>query len=113
MKVFDENERSLEEEYQLLLNAYNNFKNNWELNYTLAEHPKNYALSMKELFFSIFVTFLGHTYAKRHWELSKSSEPHNIWKHQIIALIEFIPVIGGFAMLAERVAVFVHNKYFC
>lgn len=57
----------------------------------------DYQLSNKQLFKSFFCS----EYAIRHLNEAKAS---NSAKHYVIALIEFVPILGGIASLIERLA---------
>jgi hypothetical protein len=59
----------------------------------------NYQLSCMELLQSLVVS----QYGLRHLEQAYL-QPEHKWGHRLIALIEFIPVIGQIAMLVERIA---------
>ena len=77
------------------------------LHLSLLNHPKQYSLDTREkLLFPI-----KSSYAKRHWELSKVDEAHWLG-HKIIAIIEYIPIIGALASLIERITVLVLQKLY-
>jgi len=67
---------------------------------SLSVHNKVYQMSWGNLFSSVITGASGFTYAKRHYELSKLDSR---WiAHRLIALIEFMPVLGGIAATVER-----------
>lgn len=84
------------------------------MNYILSNHEKGYGLSYKDGLFSLCTGLSGAPYAQRHWELSNTlhpDQPEYGRVHRTIALLEFIPIIGGLAALVERVVVFVYEKF--
>lgn len=70
---------------------------------SLLSHQKSYSLSFRDCVFSLATGFSGFPYAKRHWELSKKE---NLCRHQVIAVFEALPLLGGLIALIECIAVF-------
>ncbi|HUD01933.1 MAG TPA: hypothetical protein VMR37_06365, partial [Rhabdochlamydiaceae bacterium] len=75
---------------------------------SLSRHPKQYSFSFGDAGFTLLTGFSGVTYARRHWDMSRSER---VWGHRTIALLEFIPVIGGVAALVERIAVYISHYF--
>lgn len=68
----------------------------------LSGHNYGYQVSWGNLLTSVITGASGLPYAKRHYELSNVNES---WiAHRVIALIEFMPVIGGAVAIVERIA---------
>lgn len=77
---------------------------------SLDVHLQKYELSYKELAFSI-CTLTVAPYALRHFELANFSSLNGLG-HLAIAIIEFIPGVGGLVGLSETIASFAYNKLF-
>lgn len=58
----------------------------------------DYTLSCTELLQSLVVS----EYGLRHLDLA-NQQPENKWGHRLIALVEFLPLVGQVAMLIEYV----------
>lgn len=79
------------------------------LSCSLHSHPQGY-----RLFCSDWAQMpLASPYALRHIELANSSKISTTarWGHRIIAFIEFIPLLGIFASLVERIVVLALRRF--
>jgi serine/threonine protein phosphatase PrpC len=76
---------------------------------TLDNHGKKYHLSQKEQFLAMATGMSGLPYAKRHFKLANQS-PGKAWGHQGIGIFQSLPLLGGFAMLTERIVVLVRDR---
>lgn len=81
------------------------------MNCTLSKHPDGYSFSYNDGINSIFTGLSGAPYAQRHWSLATNIDQDNRCIHKSIAILEFIPIIGGLAALIERIVVFVYEKF--
>lgn len=75
------------------------------MDYTLLDHSKSYRFSFLDGFLSVATGISGAPYAQRHWELSQQCSSNKVWGHRIIAVLEYIPVLGALAALIERMTV--------
>lgn len=66
----------------------------------------NYGFSRKDFRYAAKMGLSGAPYAKRHWALSKENlgNASACWGHRIIAVIEYIPLIGGIAAVIDRLS---------
>jgi len=64
------------------------------MDYSLVTHNKGYQFSYSDAFYTTLTGFSGISYASRHRELG----------HRFIALIEYMPLLGGAVALIERIA---------
>jgi O-acetyl-ADP-ribose deacetylase (regulator of RNase III) len=74
---------------------------------SLETHTRAYGLSCNDCLLSLATGLSGAPYAKRHWELSHTSE--HVWGHRIIAVLEAIPLFGALIGMIERIIVLVQN----
>jgi serine/threonine protein phosphatase PrpC len=77
---------------------------------SLTTHPDGYNLSYSDLKNCINTFFSAKPYADRHMEMASQSSPHSL-THRRIAYLEYIPVIGAFAALIERIVVYAYNRF--
>ncbi len=64
------------------------------MDYSLLTHNKGYQFSYSDALYTTLTGFSGTTFASRHWELG----------HRVIALVEYMPLLGGVVALLERIA---------
>jgi serine/threonine protein phosphatase PrpC len=83
-------------------------------------HDRGYNLLLNENLLSLVTGFSGIPYAMRHWDLSQDwstgkmnpGDLKYVWGNRIIAVLEFIPIIGGLAALIEKITFLVKEKFF-
>lgn len=80
------------------------------INHSLIGHPRSYHLSCKDCLFALVTGLSGAPYAKRHWELSRTSLKH-AWGHKILAILEYTPLLGGLAALIERIVLLIVSRH--
>ena len=78
------------------------------MNFGLCAHSKGYDLSGSEVLKTLLCSI---PYAERHWELSKV-DPYHRYTHIILTVAHLLPLIGLFVAIAERIAVFVYNRFY-
>lgn len=66
----------------------------------------DYGLGCKDIGLCLITGLTCIPYAQRHWALAKQNSRYSVW-HKVLAVLESIPVGGGFVALIERVSVFV------
>ncbi|NGX47794.1 MAG: hypothetical protein K1000chlam3_01177, partial [Chlamydiae bacterium] len=71
------------------------------MNFSLSNHVNGYQTSFSDLLTSVVTGASGIPFANRHYELSKVE---STWAHRLIALIEYLPILGGSVALIERLA---------
>nr|NGX38090.1 hypothetical protein [Chlamydiota bacterium] len=75
------------------------------MNYSLIDHTRGYQFTSSDAFYSLATGLSGVPFAKRHYHLSNTDTP--LWfAHRMIALIEFLPLLGGLVALVERAMYF-------
>jgi O-acetyl-ADP-ribose deacetylase (regulator of RNase III) len=74
---------------------------------SLETHQRAYDLSCNDCLFSLATGLSGAPYAKRHWELSLTSQ--SAWGHRIVAVLEALPLFGAVVAVIERIFVVVYN----
>ena len=82
------------------------------MNFTLLNHQLGYSFRSEDALFSLKTVLSGAPYAKRHWEQSTNEKNQVVWQHRLIAMIEFIPVVGALAAVIERIVVWVYKTFF-
>lgn len=72
------------------------------MSYSLVNNNYQYSLRAGDILTSLATGCSGYPYAVRHWEQSQI-ESTWFW-HKMIAVVEFMPILGGIVALVERVA---------
>lgn len=82
------------------------------MNCTLISHEKGYHLSIKDGLWSTITGFSGFPYAERHAALSKNTESRFRLGHEILYLLESLPVVGALTAIVERIVVVAYTALF-
>jgi serine/threonine protein phosphatase PrpC len=69
--------------------------------YSLVDHNRSYQITGLDLLTSVVTGLSGAPYAIRHHQLSEVDGGYK-WGHRLVALIEFVPVLGAAVALVER-----------
>ncbi len=70
----------------------------------------NYELGGSDIGLCLISGLTCIPYAERHWALSKVNSDYSSW-HKVIAILEYLPLIGGPVALVERVIAFASSFF--
>jgi inorganic pyrophosphatase/exopolyphosphatase len=82
--------------------------------FTLAKHGRTYQLSCQDKGISGVILLTASPYSFRHFDCAKEYKAGSFpnISHKVIAVVEAIPVVGALCGLIERIAHFVHQRFF-
>ena len=79
------------------------------MNFSLTSHSLGYSIRLSDMAVMALTGFSGIPYAKRHWNLlDQSRHPCG---QLALAILEALPLLGGFVALIERIVIAVHKHF--